>query len=467
MGRKMKAFGLEALKIVDINAKGMGVGKDDGRVFFVPGTVPGDVVTATAYRKRRGYWEARLEKIEKPSPDRVNAPCDYFGLCGGCKWQHFDYQAQLQFKEKEVTHNLTHIGKVTPIEKYPIVAAPADYYYRNKMEFSFSSQRWLTAEEINSEATIERRGVGFHKPGMWDKVVDIHHCHLQADPSNAIRNFIRSYALEHNLSFFNPREQEGFLRTLMIRTASTGEVMVLLQFFHEATNDREALLQTLQNEFPTINCLLYCINNKANESLYDQEIVAYTERTYIEEKMGDLTFRISAKSFYQTNSEQAEKLYRLVKDFAQLQPNEIVYDLYTGTGTIAQYVADQCAKVIGIESVPDAIIAAKANALNNGISNVAFEVGDMKDCFDKNFIERHGEAQVVITDPPRNGMHAKVVGQLMELAPERIVYVSCNSATQARDLALMKEKYQLVKSQAVDLFPQTHHVENIVLLQRI
>jgi 23S rRNA (uracil1939-C5)-methyltransferase len=467
MGRKMKAFGLETLKIVDINAKGMGVGKDEGRVFFVPRTVPGDVVSATAYRKRRGYWEARLEKIKTPSPDRVNAPCDYFGLCGGCKWQHLDYQSQLQFKEKEVTHNLTHIGKVTPKEKYPIVAAPADYYYRNKMEFSFSSQRWLTSEEIKSEGAIERRGVGFHKPGMWDKVVDIHHCHLQADPSNAIRNFIRSYALEHNLSFFNPREQEGFLRTLMIRTTSTGEIMVLLQFFYEAINDREALLQALLNKFPTINCLLYCINSKANDSLYDQEIIAHTERNYIEEKMGDLAFQISAKSFYQTNSEQAEKLYSLVKDFAQLQPNEIVYDLYTGTGTIAQYVADQCAKVIGIESVPDAIKAAKANALNNGISNVSFEVGDMKDCFDKKFIERHGKAQVVITDPPRNGMHPKVVAQLMELAPERIVYVSCNSATQARDLALMKEKYQLVKSQAVDLFPQTHHVENIVLLQHL
>ena len=243
--------------------------------------------------------------------------------------------------------------------------------------------------------------------------------------------------------------------------------MVLLQFFYEAINDREPLLQALLNKFPTINCLLYCINSKANDSLYDQKIIAHTERTYIEEKMGDLTFQISAKSFYQTNSEQAEKLYSLVKDFAQLQPNEIVYDLYTGTGTIAQYVADQCAKVIGIESVPDAIKAAKANALNNGISNVSFEVGDMKDCFDKNFIERHGKAQVVITDPPRNGMHPKVVAQLMELEPERIVYVSCNSATQARDLALMKEKYQLVKSQAVDLFPQTHHVENIVLLQHL
>jgi len=467
MGRKMKSFEVKGLKIEDISTKGLGVGKDDGRVFFVAGTVPGDIVNVTAFRKKRGYWEARLDTIETPSPNRIEAACAYFGLCGGCKWQHLDYKSQLHFKDKEVRHNLTHIGKVTTEDYLPILAAPDTYYYRNKMEFSFSNQRWLTAEEIASDKPIERKGVGFHKPGMWDKVVDIEQCHLQADPSNAIRNFIRTYALEQQLDFFNPRDQSGFLRNLMIRTSSTAETMVLLQFFRDDQKAIKALLTCLLEEFPSITSLLYCVNNKGNDSIYDQEIKAFTERTYIEEKMGDLTFQISAKSFYQTNSKQAEKLYERVKEFASLQSDEIVYDLYTGTGTIAQFVSDECQKVIGIESVPDAITAAKANALNNNISNVAFEVGDMKDCFNEDFIQKHGKAQVVITDPPRNGMHPKVVDQLLRLAPERIVYVSCNSATQARDLALMKDQYKLVKSQAVDLFPQTQHVENIVLLHRI
>ncbi len=467
MGRKMKSFEVASLKIEDISSKGLGVGKDDGRVFFVVGTVPGDIVNVTAFRKKRGYWEARLNELVSPSPNRVEPACDYFGLCGGCKWQHLDYPSQLHFKDKEVRHNLTHIGKVSPEEYLPIVAAPETYYYRNKMEFSFSNQRWLTAEEIASDKPIERKGVGFHKPGMWDKVVDIKHCHLQADPSNAIRNFIRSYALAQQLDFFNPREQSGFLRNLMIRTSSTGETMVLLQFFSEDNKAIKALLTSLLEEFPSITSLLYCINNKGNDSIYDQEIKAFTERTYIEEKMGDLSFQISAKSFYQTNSRQAEKLYERVKELASLQAHEVVYDLYTGTGTIAQFVADECQKVIGIESVPDAILAAKANALNNNIHNVTFEVGDMKDCFNEDFIQKHGKAQLVITDPPRNGMHPKVVDQLLRLAPERIVYVSCNSATQARDLALMKDQYKLVKSQAIDLFPHTQHVENIVLLHRI
>ena len=410
----------------------------------------------------------RLEALETPSPDRVIPPCSHFGVCGGCKWQQLSYSAQLIYKDKEVQHNLRHIGQVEPEKVLPILPAPEAYFYRNKMEFSFSSQRWLTEKEIASSSTeLERNGVGFHKPGMWDKVVDIHQCHLQADPSNAIRNHIRTYALNHGLTFFNPRNQEGFLRTLMIRTSSTGEVMVLLQFFHEDTPAREGLLNDLLEHFPQLNALLYCINNKANDSLYDQDVIAYTDRDYIEEAMGKLRFKIGPKSFYQTNSKQAENLYQLVKTWAQLQPKELVYDLYTGTGTIAQYVADQCKKVVGIESVPEAIAAAKENAQNNRIDNVFFEVGDMKDCFTSEFIQRHGKAQVVITDPPRNGMHPKVVEQLLQLAPERIVYVSCNSATQARDLALLKDKYRVVKSQAVDLFPQTHHVENVVLLHRI
>lgn len=468
MGRKFKKQTLTGLFVQDINNKGMGVAKHEGRVLFIAGVVPGDVVTATIFQKKRGYFMAQLETLETASPDRVDAPCQHFGVCGGCKWQQLSYAAQLKFKEKEVAHNLNHIGKVSVEKSRSIIGAPEIYFYRNKMEFSFSNQRWLTHQEIASENTdIERNGVGFHKPGMWDKVVDIQTCHLQADPSNAIRNFIRSYALEHQLSFFNPRAQEGFLRSLMIRTASTGEIMVLLQFFFEDQKTSLGLLKALETTFPEITALLYCVNEKANDSIYDQDIHAFSKRDFILEKMGALQFQIGPKSFYQTNSRQAENLYRLVKELAQLQTHEIVYDLYTGTGTIAQYVADQCQKVIGIESVPEAIEAAKANAKNNKITNAFFEVGDMKDCFNSTFIQKHGQAQVVITDPPRNGMHPKVIEQLITLAPERMVYVSCNSATQARDLALLKAHYKVVISQAVDLFPQTHHVENVVLLRRL
>lgn len=464
----MQAYSMSNLSIVDSNSKGMGVAKHQGKILFVQGAVPGDIVTARVYQKKRGYFLARLETLEKPSADRVDPPCEHFGVCGGCKWQQLSYAAQLRYKEKEVAHNLTHIGKVSVQKTLPILPAPEAYFYRNKMEFSFSNQRWLTPHEIASpDQELERNGLGFHKPGMWDKVVDVKKCHLQADPSNAIRNFIRSHALTNNLSFFNPRQQEGFLRTLMIRTAASGEILVLLQFFHEDTVARKTLLAALLATFPQITALLYCINSKPNDSLYDQDIHGYTERQFIIEKMGALQFQIGPKSFYQTNSRQAENLYIQVKEFAQLQAHETVYDLYTGTGTIAQFVADQCAKVVGIESVPEAIAAAKVNAENNGITNVAFEVGDMKDCFNRAFVQRHGKAAVVITDPPRSGMHPKVVQQLLELLPERIVYVSCNSATQARDLALLKDAYTVEKSQAIDMFPQTQHVENIVLLQRI
>lgn len=468
MGRKIKPQTLTGLTVVDVNNKGMGIAKHEGRVLFIAGVVPGDVIKATIYQKKRGYFMARLEAIERPSADRVPPVCDHFGICGGCKWQQLSYSAQLQFKEKEVAHNLAHIGKVSPVETHPILAAPEIYFYRNKMEFSFSNQRWLTTEEIGDKSlNIQRNGLGFHKPGMWDKVVDIQKCHLQADPSNDIRNFIRNHALNHQLTFFNPRAQEGFLRSLMIRTATTGDIMVLIQFFHEDKQNRVLLLNAIQEKFPQITALLYCINSKANDSIYDQEILAFSEQEFITEKMGKLQFKIGPKSFYQTNSRQAENLYALVKKIAQLQPEEIVYDLYTGTGTIAQYVADQCKKVIGIESVPEAIESAKENAVINHISNAFFEVGDMKDCFNSSFIERHGRAQVVITDPPRSGMHPKVVEQLLALAPERIVYVSCNSATQARDLALLKDTYTVEISQAVDLFPQTHHVENVVLLRHL
>jgi 23S rRNA (uracil1939-C5)-methyltransferase len=364
-----------------------------------------------------------------------------------------------------VLHNLQHIGKVQAREVIPILGVDDPYFYRNKMEFSFSNKRWLTSEEIEQENQIERNGLGFHKPQMWDKIVDVNKCYLQADPSNKIRNVIKKFALKNKMEFYDSRAQQGFLRTLMIRNTLAGEVMVLIQFFEERKNEIELLLNYVREHFPQVSSLLYCINSKGNDSLYDQEIHCFSGNTYITEYLDDLQFRITAKSFYQTNPKQAGLLYGLAKDFAQLKKEDTVYDLYTGTGTIALSLAKDCKKIIGVESVAEAIGAANKNAQLNGIKNASFEVGDMKECFNDSFISRHGKPDVVITDPPRDGMHKDVVAQLLKIAPKRIVYISCNSATQARDLELMKESYNFIKSQAVDMFPQTHHVENVVLLQ--
>jgi len=466
MGRKRVERFENDLKVIDINAKGMGVAKTaEGAVCFIKKVVPGDIVDVRIYKKRRGYFEAEPTRWIQKSKQRTEPVCDHFGVCGGCKWQHLSYQGQIDFKEKGVVHNLKHIGKVEVQEILPIAGVTNPYYYRNKMEFSFSNNRWLTMDEIQQEATIERNGLGFHKPGMWDKIVDVHHCHLQADPSNEIRNALRTYALENQLEFFDPRNQSGFLRTLMIRNTQEGEVMVLLQFYKEHKKNREAILDFIVSKFPQLTSLLYCINTKPNDSIYYQDIHCYHGQDYITENLDQLQFKITAKSFYQTNPQQAKVLYKIAKDFAALKPNEVVYDLYTGTGTIALSLAASCAKIIGIESVPEAIDAAQENALVNQIQNAHFEVGDMKAVFNDSFISRHGKADVVITDPPRDGMHADVVQQLIKLAPKRIVYISCNSATQARDLNLMKSHYEVLKSQAVDMFPQTHHVENVVLLE--
>jgi 23S rRNA (uracil1939-C5)-methyltransferase len=455
------------LQIVDINAKGMGVAKsDEGVVYFIKGVIPGDVVDVQVYKKGRRYFEAKPIKWIQKSTHSSIPPCQHFGVCGGCKLQHLAYEGQLEYKEKGVLHNLNHIGKIDIETVLPIARVENPYYYRNKMEFSFSNKRWLTTEEISGGEEIERNGLGFHKPGMWDKVVDVEHCHLQAEPSNEIRNAIKAFAIREQLDFFDTREQQGFLRTLMIRNTLAGEVMVLIQFFKEEVEKRELLLNFLREQFPQITSLLYCINGKGNDSLYDQNIICYHGQDFITEHLDDLQFKITAKSFYQTNPKQAKVLYAIGQEFAALKGNEIVYDLYTGTGTIALSLAKQCAKVIGVESVPEAIEAANENAQFNAIENAFFEVGDMKDCFNDAFIQRHGKADVVITDPPRNGMHPEVVKQLMKLAPPRIVYISCNSSTQARDLEMMKGMYSVVKSQAVDMFPQTHHVENVVLLHR-
>jgi 23S rRNA (uracil1939-C5)-methyltransferase len=377
------------------------------------------------------------------------------------------YAQQLTYKQNEVKNHLQRIGKIELPEMDPILGSKKQFFYRNKMEFGFSNSRWLTENEIDQQDTIENKNaLGFHIPKMWDKILDISHCHLQADPSNAIRNSIREFANANDLTFFNPRNHEGLLRTLMIRTASTGEIMVLIQFFEDNKAVRELLLDYLAETFPTITSLQYVINSKPNDTIYDQDIICYKGREYILEEMEGLQFSINAKSFYQTNSDQAYELYKLTREFAGLTGQEIVYDLYTGTGTIAQFVSKQALKVIGVESVPEAILDAKANAKRNNIENCHFFVGDMKVVFNDAFIAQHGQPDVVITDPPRDGMHKDVVAQLLKIAPQRIVYVSCNSATQARDLALLDEAYAVKRVRPVDMFPQTHHVENIVLLEK-
>lgn len=468
MAKKFISERYNNLEVVDITAQGKGVVKsEEGKVIFVSGVVPGDKISVETYKKRRGYFEANLIETHEPSSNRIEPQCEHFGVCGGCKWQNMSYEAQLHFKQKEVLHNLKNLSGMTLPVIDAIQPAPQPYFYRNKMEYAFSDQRWLTADEIADKSLIiEKKGLGFHKAGMWDKVVDIHQCHLQPEPANEIRNAVKAFALEHQFDFFNPRDQEGFLRSLMIRNSNRGEFMVLIQFFRENKAQREALLEHLKKNFD-ITSLLYCINSKANDTLYDQEIICYDGKTSITEEMEGLNFKINAKSFFQTNTEQAYELYKIARDFAGLKGDELVYDLYTGTGTIAQFVAKDCRKVVGVESVPEAIEAARSNAEENSIKNAFFEVGDMRKVFNQDFINRHGKADVVITDPPRNGMHPAVIKQLLFLQPKRIVYVSCNHATQARDLYLMKEQYRLVCSQAIDMFPQTQHVENVVLLEKI
>ncbi|QQX76068.1 MULTISPECIES: 23S rRNA (uracil(1939)-C(5))-methyltransferase RlmD [Aequorivita] len=468
MGRRNNRVLFENIEVIDAGAKGKAVAKaPDGKVVFIDNAVPGDTVIVQTHKKRKAYYEGSAITITKYSEKRVEPVCPHFGTCGGCKWQNMGYEHQLFFKQKEIEQNLKRIGKVELPEIKPILGSENQYFYRNKMEFSFSDNKWLTLEQIKSDKVIENRNaLGFHIPGMWDKILDLDICYLQADPSNAIRDFIKAKAEKLNLSFFNTRNQEGFLRTLMIRTSSTGEIMVLVQFFHEDEENRNLLLSAVAKEFPQITSLLYVINSKGNDTLYDQDIKLFSGRDHIFEEMEGLKFKINAKSFYQTNSEQAYELYKITRNFAELSGKELVYDLYTGTGTIAQFVAKKAKKVIGVEAVPDAIEAAKENAQLNNIQNVEFYVGDMKKVFNEEFINTHGKPDVVITDPPRDGMHADVVSQLLNLGAPKIVYVSCNSATQARDLALLDSNYKVLKVQPVDMFPQTHHVENVVLLKK-
>lgn len=469
MGKKKSdKIVFDNVKVLDAGAKGVSVAKaPDGKVIFIPNVVPGDVVDIQTFKKRKSYYEGKAINIHEFSEYRVDPVCEHFGACGGCKWQNMKYSQQLFYKNQEVYNNLKRIGKIDTPDFEPILGSEKQFFYRNKMEFSFSNARWMTEAEIQSGKEIDNaNALGFHIPRMWDKILDINHCSLQEDPSNAIRNEIRDFANKHNLTFFNPRNHEGLLRTLMIRTASTGEIMVLIQFFEDNKDERELILDFLAERFPEITSLQYVINSKANDTLYDQNIVLYKGRDYILEEMEGLKFSINAKSFYQTNSDQAYELYKITRDFAGLTGNELVYDLYTGTGTIAQFVSKKARKVIGVEAVPEAIADAKENAKRNNITNCEFFVGDMKVVFNEEFIATHGTPDVIITDPPRDGMHKDVVDQILKIAPERVVYVSCNSATQARDLALMDEKYKVTRVRPVDMFPQTHHVENVVLLEK-
>lgn len=469
MPRKNKKKEFFNIKVLDAGAKGKSVAKaPDGRIVFLSDAVPGDVVDIQTFKKRKAYYEGKTTKFHKFSKDRVPPLCSHFGICGGCKWQYMSYEKQLFFKQKEVVNNLSRIGKLNLPEISAILGAKNPYFYRNKMEFSFSDNRWLSQIEIQSEQPIENRNaLGFHIPGMWDKILDIDKCWLQADPSNAIRNALKNFAISKNMPFFNTRKQSGVLRTLMIRTSSKKEIMVLVQFYKATAKQLEIILNFLKISFPEITALLYVINAKGNDTIYDQKVICYHGRDHIYEEMEGLQFKINAKSFYQTNSEQAYNLYKITRDFAGLTGSEIVYDLYTGTGTIAQFIAKKAQKVIGVEAVPDAIKAAKENAKHNNIKNVDFFVGDMKYIFNDDFIKTHGHPDVIITDPPRNGMHKDVVAQILKINPKKIVYVSCNSATQARDLELMNHNYKVIKTQAVDMFPQTQHVENVVLLEKI
>ena len=456
------------IKVLDAGAKGVSVAKaPDGKVVFIPNVVPGDVVDVQTFKKRKAYYEGKAVRFHEFSEHRTEPVCQHFGVCGGCKWQNMKYDQQLYYKQNEVKNHLQRIGKIETPEFEPILGSKEQFFYRNKMEFGFSNARWMTDEELNSDEIFENKdALGFHIPKMWDKILNIEKCHLQQDPSNAIRNEIRAFAIANNLAFFNPRNHEGFLRTLMIRTASTGEIMVLIQFFEEQKENRELLLNFISERFPEVTSLQYVINGKPNDTIYDQNVKLYKGRDYILEEMEGLHFSINAKSFYQTNSEQAYELYKITRDFAGLTGNEVVYDLYTGTGTIAQFVSKNAKKVIGVEAVPEAIADAKENAKRNEITNCEFFVGDMKVVFNEAFIAQHGKPDVIITDPPRDGMHKDVIEQILKIAPEKVVYVSCNSATQARDLALMDEKYKVTRVRPVDMFPQTHHVENVVLLEK-
>jgi 23S rRNA (uracil1939-C5)-methyltransferase len=462
---------LENITIITTSSDGKAIAKQNDLVIFVENAVPGDVGNVSVRKKKRSYLEGKMIEIIKPSKDRVEPFCEHFGVCGGCKWQNMNYEAQLHFKQQQVVDALTRIGKIKLPEIAPILPSPLTRFYRNKLEYTFSNYRWLKEEEMPFASDINRDGLGFHVPQSFSMIIDINKCHLQPEPSNEIRLAVKDYAIKHKLTFFNLKDQQGMLRNLIIRTSNTGQVIVLLSFHDDNKDAIEKLLLFLADKFPAISSLLYVINPKGNDTIFDLPIHVFKGNDYIIEEMeladnsGEkLQFKIHAKSFFQTNSQQARNLYKIAFEFADLHGNEIVYDLYTGTGTIANFIAHKAFKVIGIDNIPDAIEDAKENSVVNKINNTSFFSGDLKDVLNNEFINAHGKPDVIITDPPRAGMHEDVVRKLLEIEAQKIVYVSCNPATQARDLNLLDAKYDVIKVQPVDMFPHTHHVENVVLM---
>lgn len=468
MGRKRKELPVvENVEITGVAAEGKSIARVDDMVVFIPYGAPGDVVNIKLDKKKRSYAEAHIVDLVKPSPDRVTPTCEHFGVCGGCKWQHIPYESQLRYKRDQVVDALTRIAKVEIPEVNPTLGSKETFCYRNKLEYTFSCKCWITFEDLRSGREIaDRNALGFHIPGAFDKVLDIKKCWLQDDLSNRIRLFVRQYALAKGYEFYDIKAQQGLMRTLMVRIASTGEVMLIVVFARPEQEKIDDLMGAIAAEFPEITSLLYVVNQKVNDTIADQEVITYCGRDYINEEMEGLQFRIGPKSFYQTNSLQAYELYKVARRMACLKPDDLVYDLYTGTGTIANFVARQVKKVVGIEYVPEAIADAKLNSEVNGIDNTIFFAGDMKDVLTDGFIEEHGRPDVMIIDPPRAGMHEDVVNVILNARPERIVYVSCNPATQARDLALMDSLYRVEEVQPVDMFPHTHHVENVVRMTR-
>lgn len=466
VARKKKKPLYEEITIEGVGAEGKALARVGDIVVFTKYAIPGDVVDLQVTKKRKRYQEAYVTKFHHYSADRVQPFCEHFGVCGGCKWQLLPYEKQLFYKQKQVEDQLERIGKISLPTINSILGSAKDIFYRNKLEYSFSNKRWLTYEEVEAEDEIKNpNALGFHVPGLYDKIITINKCWLQPEPSNYIRNFIYNYALRNNLEFFDIRNQVGFLRTLIIRTSSTGELMVILSFYKENIDARIKLLEAVKNEFPQITSLLYVINEKGNDTIADQEIICYSGKEFIFEEMEGLKFKIGPKSFYQTNSGQAYELYKVAREFADLKGNEIVYDLYTGTGTIANFISRGAKKVVGIEYVSEAIEDAKINSEINNIDNTSFFAGDIKLILNEEFVQQNGQPDVIITDPPRAGMHSDVTNTILKLLPDKIVYVSCNPATQARDLALLDVSYKVEKIQPVDMFPHTHHVENVVLLK--
>ena len=466
MPRKKLDLILEDITIESVAAEGKALTHYEGAVVFVESAVPGAVVDIRITKKKPNYMEGFVIKMKKASEHRLKPFCEHFGFCGGCKWQPLPYGMQLQAKQQQVWDQLVRLGHLDIPEISPIIGSENTRYYRNKLEFTFSSRRWFTSDEDpDTLSDKERCGLGFHVGKFFDKVLDIKHCYLQRDPSNDIRNFIRDYTLEHDFEYFNLRENTGFIRNMFIRTTESGDVMLIVCFFHDDVQKRTGLLDAVLEAFPQIKSLYYVINSKLNDSIGDQTCILYKGDDAIYEHMEDLTFKIGPKSFYQTNSPQAYRLYSVARDFAGLTGNEVVYDLYTGIGTIAQFVSSRASKVIGIEYVPEAIEDARINAEANGITNCEFFAGDMKDILTDAFVEEHGRPDVIILDPPRAGIHPDVAEVILNACPDRIVYVSCNPASQARDLAILSSKYVITAVQPVDMFPHTHHVENVCALK--